>query len=169
MKIIIFAADFASTHQLMLEIKKSDHLVLETVDEPDQLVHVIARTTPHLLVAHASAESEAGQFIQGQVRILFPHLNICLLSGDLSTEQDRWQPALQEVLAHPIRPPTPRPYAEDARLVPECPKGMRASAMRTMRRWLQAPLKIFLGVTLHITWNGADYLHPLDLLNRAYK
>ena len=58
--------------------------------------------------------------------------------------------------------------ADISSVVPECPKGVCASAMRTMRRWWQAPLKAFLGVTLHIAWNGADYLHPLDLLNRAY-
>ena len=117
MKVIIFAADFASTHQLMLEIKKTDHLVVETVDEPDQLVREIARTTPHLLVAHAPEESEAGLLILCQVRILFPDLAVCLLTGDLSTEQDRWHPALQKLLVQPIQPPAPRPYAEEIRLV----------------------------------------------------
>jgi len=117
MKVIIFAADFASTHQLMLEIKKSDHLVMETVDEPDQLIQTIARTTPHRLVFHTPSRSATGHLILEQLSVLFPDLQVCSLSGDLSLEQAVWQPALQEFLAQPVQPQAPRPYAEETRLV----------------------------------------------------
>ncbi len=40
--------------------------------------------------------------------------------------------------------------ADISSVVSECPKGTRASTMRTMRRWSQATLKTFLDVTLHI-------------------
>lgn len=117
MKVIIFAADFASTHQLMLEIKKTDHLVVETVDEPDQLIQTIARTTPHRLVFHTPSRSATGHLILEQLSVLFPDLQVCSLSGDLSLEQAVWQPALQEFLAQPVQPQAPRPYAEETRLV----------------------------------------------------
>jgi len=117
MKIIIFAADFASTHQLMLEIKKSDHLVMETVDEPDQLIQTIARTTPHRLVFHTPSRSATRHLILEQLSILFPDLQVCSLSGDLSVEQAVWQPALQEFLAQPVQPQAPRPYADGDRVV----------------------------------------------------
>lgn len=117
MKVIIFATDFASTHQLMLEIKKTDHLVMETVDEPDQLIHEVARTTPHRLVFHTPSRSATGHLILEQLRVLFPDLQVCSLSGDLSVEQAVWQSALQEFLDQPIKPPIPRPYVEDTRYV----------------------------------------------------
>src|ERR1700678_3884212 len=117
MKVIIFAADFASIHQLMLEIKKTDHLVVETVDEPDQLIQTIARTTPHRLVFHTPSISATGHLILEQLSVLFPDLQVCSLSGDLSLEQAVWQPALQEFLAQPVQPQAPRAYAEETRLV----------------------------------------------------
>jgi hypothetical protein len=117
MKVIIFATDFASTHLLMLEIKKSDHLAMETVDEPDQLIQTIARTTPHRLVFHTPTRSATGHQILEQLRVLFPDLQICSLSGDLSVEQAVWQLALQEFLAQPAQPQAPRPYAEEDRVV----------------------------------------------------
>lgn len=117
MKIIIFAVDFASTHQLTLEIKKNEHLVMETVDEPDQLIQIIARTTPHRLVFHTPSRSATGHLILEQLRVLFPDLQVCSLSGDLSVEQAVWHPALQEFLAQPVQPQEPRPYAEGDRVV----------------------------------------------------
>jgi hypothetical protein len=117
MKVIIFAADFASTHQLMLEIKKTEHLVVETIDEPDQLIQTIARTTPHRLVFHTPSRSTTEHLIPEQLRVLFPDLQVCSLSGDLSLEQAVWQLALQEFLAQPVQPQAPRPYAEGDRVV----------------------------------------------------
>jgi len=115
MKIVLFSTDHKSTRLLVQEVKKTSHLVMETVDEPDQLLQVIARTTPHFLVAHAPDQSATAYL--DKVHALFPGLAVCLLSGDLSTEQDRWQPALQELLAQPVQPPEPRPYAEGDRVV----------------------------------------------------
>jgi len=40
-----------------------------------------------------------------------------LLSGKLSAEPAAWQQVLQKALAQPIKPQTPRPYADDTRYV----------------------------------------------------
>lgn len=112
MKVLLFATEFNSAHLLMVEIKKSAHLVIETVDDPNRLIHEIARTTPHLLVAH-SPENVA---CLDTVRALFPDLSVCLLKGDLA-EQTHWQQTLQDALSRPILPPMPRPYADDNRFV----------------------------------------------------
>jgi hypothetical protein len=113
MKIVLFSTDFNSTHLLMQEIKKSEHLVMETIDDPNWLIHEINRTTPHLLVAHAPENLVP----LDKVRVLFPDLPVCLLRGNLTVEQTDWRHTLQEALGQPIQSPVPRPYADDTRFV----------------------------------------------------
>ncbi len=115
MKILLFTTSQESAQPLIQEIKKTNQLVMETVHEPNLLIHEIARTTPHLLVVHAPKESTAEHL--KQVRFLFPDLPVCMLSGKLSAEPTDWQQALHDALAQPIKPETPRPYAEGDRFV----------------------------------------------------
>ena len=115
MKILLFTTCLESARLLAQEIRKADHLVIETVNEPNQLIHEIARTTPHLLVVHTPEEPAADHL--EQVHLLFPDLPVCLLSGDLSMTPAAWQPALQKALVQPIKPQTSRPYADDTRYV----------------------------------------------------
>lgn len=115
-KILLFVTDFEAGRQLMHEIKKDGTHMIETVDDLDQLVHEIARTTPHLLVIYTPDPANPGSLsFSNMVQSYFPDLPVCLIHGDLS--KNLWQPGLHEVLAKPIRPETPRPYAEDSRIV----------------------------------------------------
>jgi len=114
-KVLLFTSDFKAGQILMAELKRTDPVIVETVDDLDRLKHEIARTTPHLLVAHANVDSAAGQLILKEVRFLFPELSVCLVKGDLA--ENLWQPGLTEVVAKPIRPETPRPYAGGTRMV----------------------------------------------------
>jgi hypothetical protein len=117
MKVLLFTTDYESGRLIIQKIKKADHFVVETVDDPDQLILEIARTTPHLLVAHTLADSNLGQMIHEKVGILFPDLTLCMLNGNLSEKPMAWQKAIQELLIKPIKPKTPRPYADSDRYV----------------------------------------------------
>ena len=100
----------------MQEIKKDGAHIIETVDDIDQLIHEIARTTPHLLVIYTPDPAKPGSlFFSTLVQSYFPGLPVCLVHGDLA--QNLWQSGLHEVLAKPITPQTPRPYCDDTRIV----------------------------------------------------
>jgi len=115
-KILLFVTDFNAGRLLMQEIKKDGEHLVETVDDLNQVVHDIARTTPHLFVIYTpDLATEESLSYSSKVQSYFPDLPVCLIHGDLS--KNLWQPGLHEVLAKPIKPESPRPYADDARLV----------------------------------------------------
>jgi len=115
-KILLLVTDFEAGRQVMQEIKNDGEHMIETSDDLNQLIHEIARTTPHLLVIYTPDTANVGSSLFSElVQAYFPDLPVCLIHGDLS--QNLWQPGLREVLSRPIRPETPRAYADDSRVV----------------------------------------------------
>jgi hypothetical protein len=116
MKILLFASSGGITsHLIAEEIERAGHVLVTIVEEPNLLIHEIARTTPHLLVLDVFADALSGQM--DQVRMLFPNLPVFSIIGALSDGPAEWQPALRQFLSQPIKPEAPRPYADDIRVV----------------------------------------------------
>ena len=116
-KVLLFAVDDECGQMLIREIKKSDHLVVETVNDLGELIHEIAKTTPHLIVAHMPDKSAPPTLIPDFVHAFVPTLPVCLAWGDLSQNPSVWQEGLREILSRPIKPEVPRPYAEGPRYI----------------------------------------------------
>ena len=114
-KILLFTPDLEDGRLLIAELKKTDPFIVETVDNFDDLIHEIARTTPHFVVIHVPIDSDEGAWMPCIVQRYFPDLPVWLIPGKLS--DNLWQSALQAVLTMPIEPEVPRPYAADKREV----------------------------------------------------
>lgn len=116
-KILLFTTYDKFDPLLMRKIESGNHLVMETVTDPDLLIHEIARTTPHLLIVHTSVKSDISNLVRERIHVLFPELPICLLRGCLSKGDALWQDTLKISLNQPLNPQTPRAYADNQRVV----------------------------------------------------
>jgi hypothetical protein len=116
-KVLLYSPDFESGRTVLQKIKETNEHFVETVEDSNELVEEIARTTPHLLVAILPAEPGFQALVLVEINELFPDLPVCLVAGDLSQEDNPWRQDLAEALAQPIKPEVPRPYAEDSRIV----------------------------------------------------
>ena len=116
-KVLLFTSDFEAGKILLKFLKKGDHVVIDTVDELELLIEAIARTTPHLVVAHLPADSILGAGILELVGRYFPSLPVCLFSGNLQKNPHQWQKVLAETLCRDIPPEVIRPYGFESRYV----------------------------------------------------
>jgi hypothetical protein len=116
-KVLLYSSDFESGRTVLQKIKETNEHFVETVEDGNELVEEIARTTPHLLVAILPAEPGFQALVQVGINELFPNLPICYVAGDLSQAENSWQQDLAEALAQPIHPEVPRSYAEGNRNV----------------------------------------------------
>jgi hypothetical protein len=116
-KVLLFTPNSKFGQLLAREVKNADKVVVETVHDLLQMIHEIARTTPHLLVAHLPEDAALIRSFREEVERYFPDLPVCMLHGDLSEQPPVWKHTLQAALGQPIQLETPRNYAEGFRNV----------------------------------------------------
>jgi hypothetical protein len=116
-KVLLYSSDFESGRTVLQQIKETNEHFVESVEDSNELVEEIARTTPHLLIVILPAEPAWLLNVLAGIDDLFPDLPVCLVAGDLSQEDNPWRQDLAESLSQPIKPEVPRPYAEDSRIV----------------------------------------------------
>ena len=111
MKVLLYFQD-TSLYAPVVEEIGSGHFI-EEVKSGYNLIYAVAQCTPHLLVAQKPAAEDMVLFEElGKV---FPALSICLLA-DVPTGT-KWRAMLREFLNQPIPGETPRPYADNFRVV----------------------------------------------------